>query len=270
MCHGLANRIVIYGTTADSCEYILLLLHQYLRKEVTIMAFKSMKTYNDERYKGLFRLVDDNDSADVIILYRSYEDVLIADAHYIKSADYSGYVHCNGSGCPACSKDIRVQQKLFIPLYNLNTNEIEFFDRNIKFDNVLQQQVFAKYPNPSAYVFKIIRHGKSGSMDTTYEIRAIANNTFGTYDQILQKFNITLPEYYSEVIREMSNEQMSEALNDKESAPASNLPDYQIKPREASQIQVPEAAPSIPVPDMPMPETVEVDSAETIDEDVDF
>mgnify|MGYP007065811507 CR=1 FL=1 len=82
------------------------------------MAFKSMKTYNDERYHGFFLLRNDGDFADVIFLYQNIEDVLVADVHYIKSAKKSGYVHCCGEGCPACAKGIRVQTKLFIPVYN--------------------------------------------------------------------------------------------------------------------------------------------------------
>ena len=65
------------------------------------MAFKTAREYNEDRFGGLFLLRNDGDYADVIFLYRSLDDVLIADTHYIKSADYSGYVHCCGRGCPA-------------------------------------------------------------------------------------------------------------------------------------------------------------------------
>ena len=63
------------------------------------MAFKSVEQFNDDRYHGLFRLVNDGDHADVIFLYQSIKDMLVAQAHYIKSADYSGYVHCCEQGC---------------------------------------------------------------------------------------------------------------------------------------------------------------------------
>ena len=83
------------------------------------MGFKSVTSYNEEKFNGLFLLRNDGDSADVIFLDRNIDDVLVADTHYVKSADYSGYVHCCGKGCPACAKGIRIQTKLFIPLYNI-------------------------------------------------------------------------------------------------------------------------------------------------------
>lgn len=63
------------------------------------MGFKSVKSYNDARYGGMFLLKNDGDYADVIFMYQDIEDVLVADTHYIKSPDYSGYVHC-------CGKDV--------------------------------------------------------------------------------------------------------------------------------------------------------------------
>ena len=101
------------------------------------MAFKKMTDYNEERYGGKFILRNDGDFADVIFLYKSISDVLVADAHYIKSEKYNGYVHCCGVGCPACAKEIRVQNKLFIPLYNIQSREIEFWDRTVRFERQL-------------------------------------------------------------------------------------------------------------------------------------
>lgn len=96
------------------------------------MAFKKVTEYNEEKYANWFVLPDDGDSEEVVILYKDIEDVLVADVHYIKCED-SGYVHCLGKGCPACSKGIRVQPKLFIPLYIPSKEEIVFWDRTPKF-----------------------------------------------------------------------------------------------------------------------------------------
>lgn len=48
------------------------------------MAFKTMEQYTNQKYNGKFVLQNDKDTADVIFLYRSTADVLIADVHYIK------------------------------------------------------------------------------------------------------------------------------------------------------------------------------------------
>jgi len=109
------------------------------------MAFKTVKTYNEEKFGGLFLLRNDGDFADVVFLYQSIDDVLVADTHYIKSSEYTGYVHCCGSGCPACAKGIRVQTKLFIPLYNIQDHEIQFWDRTMRFEPQLNQDVFSNH-----------------------------------------------------------------------------------------------------------------------------
>lgn len=206
------------------------------------MAFKTMSEYNSERgYDNYFMLRNDGDSADVIFLYRGTHDVLVADAHYIKSSDYTGYVHCCGRGCPACGKGISVRNKLFVPMYNLTTNKIEFWDRSMFFENQLNQDVFNRYPNPSEYVFRITRHGVARDVNTTYEIQAVGRNTTMPYDVILTQFNIQVPDVYSRVIREVSSGELNMMLNNSTpsgnttSNPAdySSMPSYQVTPRAA-------------------------------------
>lgn len=206
------------------------------------MAFKSIKTYNEERYGGKFILTDDGDNADVIFLYRSEEDALVADTHYIKSDEYSGYVHCTKPGCPACAKGLRVQEKLFIPMYVIGSDEIQFWDRTVRFNNVMRQMVFDRYPNPSEYVFRITRHGVSGDVNTTYEITAVARNTVGSYDQILAKFNAKMPDYYSNVCKDMSSADLARLLSASSSesvAETYEMPKYHITPRGVASTPAP-------------------------------
>lgn len=198
------------------------------------MAFKNMEDYNKERFDGVFTLRDDGSSADVIFLYRSVRDCLVADTHYIKSADYSGYVHCCGRGCPACAQNIRVQTKLFIPLYNIETGEIVFWDRNIRFDHQLKSDVFDKFPNPSDYVFRITRHGAAGDINTTYEITAIARNTAAlSYDNILAQNHISFPDAYSQICKDMDAHELSKLLVARTTSTSTNvdMPEYQVTPR---------------------------------------
>lgn len=245
------------------------------------MAFKTLTDYNQERYGGLFRLVNNNDYADVIFMYRRIEDVLIADTHYIKSADYSGYVHCCGRGCPACGKGIKVQNKLFIPMYNIQAGEIQFFDRSTRFENQLVTDVFQKFPNPSEYVFRITRKGEANDINTTYTIQAVGKNTLMSYDGICQKFNASFPAYYSNICREVTPAELSTMLNTSgESASSENysMPDYQVTPRVSSSIVPPVVTPVDPAPefvDVPateIPEVVPTDmEAPVLDSDeVDF
>ena len=203
--------------------------------------FKSVKTYNEEKFGGLFLLRNDGDYADVIFLYPSIDDVLVAETHYIKSADYSGYVHCCGKGCPACAKGIRVQTKLFIPLYNLTTNQVEFWDRSIRFEPQLSQDVFGKFPNPSEFVFRITRKGVTGDVNTIYHITAVGKNSIFPYEDILKANNIVFPAYYENICREMSIKQLADTLTASVGSAdttsydtTSTMPNYQVTPRTAT------------------------------------
>lgn len=226
------------------------------------MAFKKVTDYNAERYGGMFLLKNDGDYADVVILYRNMDDVLMADVHYLKSSDYSGYVHCCGSGCPACARGVRVQNKLFIPVYDIASQEIKFFDRSIRFQSVLDEQVFSVAGNPSEYVFRITRHGAANSLDTTYKFTAVGKNPI-SYDEILAKHDAKFPDYYENICRDISPSEMEGMFN---AAPRetsegySELPDYQIKPRVSAGANSDSA---IPDSDMkPEPPDIQPESGE--------
>ena len=202
------------------------------------MAFKKLKDYNEERFGGWFLLRDDGDYADVIFLYQSTDDVLVADTHYIKSSDYSGYVHCCGRGCPACNKNIRVQSKLFIPMFNITDKEVQFWDRSTRFEYQLMKDVFEKYPNPSEIVFRITRHGEAGSMDTRYEISARARNNIYSYEKLLSENSIAFPDSYNSICKEYTTDELYDVLNSGESTSVSynDMPDYEVKPRESTKV----------------------------------
>lgn len=235
------------------------------------MAFKSVKSYNEEKFGGFFLLRNDGDYADVVFLYQSVEDVLVADVHYIKSPEYSGYAHCCGKGCPACAKGIRTQTKLFIPVYNIQADEIQFFDRTMRFEPQLQQDVFSKFPNPSDFVFRITRHGAAGSVDTTYEIVAVGKNNTMPYASILAKHNATMPEYYNVICKEMSAQEMKSLLDagDRPSNGYSPNEDYQYTatPRGQQPILPEQPAVATPTSFEPPEDLPQISESEDLDAD---
>lgn len=220
------------------------------------MAFKSVTTYNEEKFGGLFLLRNDGDSADVVFLYRDINDVLVADTHYIKSADYSGYVHCCGKGCPACAKGIRTQTKLFIPLYNIGDDEIQFFDRSIRFEPQLTKDVFDRFPNPCDFVFTITRHGVAGDVNTTYEIKVAGKNTLKSYQEILADRHATFPEYYEHICRDISADVLRGMLN------SSN-----VGSNGSSYVSAPDVPAYIPTPRVSVPPINKLDVVEDHDTD---
>ena len=216
------------------------------------MAFKSVDQFNEERYHNVFRLVDDKESADVIFLYRSKSDMLHADVHYLKSTDYSGYVHCLGKGCPVCAKKradgtmvIRLQEKLFIPLYNISKGRIEFWDRNWNngFIAQLDREVFNIYDNPSEYVFKITREGEFNSKDTRYTFAVQGKNLVMSYEQILAKFQTAMPDCYEGIVRSCSFTELTDMLQTQQTASSfntSDMPAYVPVPRSGYQSSIPD------------------------------
>lgn len=236
------------------------------------MAFKTVSQHEKAKNGNKFILMNDGDSADVVFLYESFDGVLVADAHYIKSNDYNGYVHCTGRGCPACAKGIRTQNKLFIPLYNITADEIQFWDRTDMMIPALQKDVFDHYPNPSEFVFRVTRHGAYRDRNTRYQIVAIGRNTAAktSYAGILKKFNVTLPEYYEAIIRDVDANQISAwiAAPSEYANPAyTDLPEYTPTPR----VSVTNVSPAITdVANMRTADFDDADSTEEIDEDPQF
>lgn len=220
------------------------------------MAFKKLKDYNEQRFQNLFLLRNDGDYADVVFLYEGEDDVMVVDAHYIKSADGSGYVQCLGRGCPACEKNIRVQNKLFIPLYNINEDSVQFWDRNTRFEQVLMDRVFRVVDRPCDYVFRITRHGAAGSIDTTYEIKAKAVNDQYPMSSILADKKIALPDHYNSICRDVTREDLASMLSSdapRDSAETADLPNYSVTPRRHSDAP---KAPEVPIPDPPVPSAI--------------
>lgn len=241
------------------------------------MAFKKFSQYTEEKNGVFFTLPNDGDFADVVFLYQSPDDAMIADVHYLSTPNYKGYAHCLEQGCPACSyptkdgRGIRKDEKLFIPLYNHTKGKIEFWERGPRFmQQVLEPSVFRNYPNPSEYVFRITRHGAAFDTNTRYDVRALSRNTAYPFEKICADFGLSFPDSYSQVCKEMTVQEMSNALNTvgsgsgelgeydftprpRVSAPLDNVPpapDYTVSTPDYNP--VPEAAPgSIPGVDLP-------------------
>lgn len=199
------------------------------------MGFRTAEEVREEKYEGKFILQNDKDYADVILLYRSSKDVLVADVHYIKSNAYNGYVHCLGPGCPACAKGIRTQTKLFIPMYvkDINgkpVNELLFWDRTMRFEPQLNSQVFRAIPNPSTCVFRITRNGAYRDINTTYSFIATGPNSV-SYDKILADCNAKMPDAYEAICKSADASTMTFWLNSANADNLSDIPEYTPAPR---------------------------------------
>lgn len=201
------------------------------------MGFKSIDQFNEAKYGNRLTLKNDGDTARCIILYRNRQDLLIAEAHYVKSAQYSGYIHCTGAGCPACARGLRVQKKIFVPMYDIDRDEVLFFERDTKYFLGQIEEMMVNYPNLSEFVCNLTRHGEAGSRDTRYSITPFAKNSKIPYDEILARKGIKLPDYYETIIKDMTPAQISSILSPTSSysgttyGSAEALPDFVPQPR---------------------------------------
>lgn len=199
------------------------------------MAFKSVNDYQEAKYAGKFVLQNNGDHESVVFLYRDESEVLVGEGvHYIKSNDYNGYVHCLGRGCPACSKGLRPQTKVFIPLYLPAQDKIVFWERTQKFLPQLHQDVFKAYPDPCNYVFVVTRNGEPGSLDTRYHLEPKYKFS-KSYDEVLAHFNYKFPDFYENICKSVDYDTLSEWVN---SGPtrstygeSAGLPEYKAIPR---------------------------------------
>lgn len=131
---------------------------------------------------GYFSLKNDGDSCRVRFLYENLDDVEGYCVHRVK--DKTGryhYVDCIRSysdpleQCPFCSSEIQEDKKtyakLWVPLYKVEDGKAVLWDRGKSFYKQLSSIMVEKGGSPfCSHVFTIERHGKSGDMDTTYEI----------------------------------------------------------------------------------------------------
>ena len=240
------------------------------------MAFKSVAQIEKDTYGKFLRLTDDQQWVKGVLLYKSYDDVLSCDVHYVKSKEYRGYVHCCGSSCPACQKGLSLRQKLFIPILVLaDLNEgydedtVVFWDRNLSFNHYLKRDVFDKYDNPSDFVVKITRNGEYRDRNTTYSISACARFT-NDIDTVMESLGVKFPGYYENVVRTVDAATLQDMLSDTSTAdkksayiPQQNY-SYQATPRKRTpspeDLDAVENVPGVPV------ESSESESVESFDD----
>ena len=131
--------------------------------------------YGGQGGGGYFRLKNDHDTAQVRFLYDSIDDVQGYAVHEIQVGDKKRYVNCLRDynapidDCPLCKDGRFVTAKYFVPLFNLDTNRVETWERGKKFGQKLSS-LCGRYPHLVRHTFEIERNGKVGDTQTTYEI----------------------------------------------------------------------------------------------------
>ena len=151
-------------------------------------AFKAnedMDHYGGQVSAGFFSLKDDKDTARVRFMYSGIEDVQGYAVHEVKIDDKRRLVNCLRDYrqpldvCPFCREHKAQQVKLMVPLYNIDADKVQIWERGKKFMNKLSS-VCSRYSSATtplcAHIFDVERNGKKGDQATTYELYEVEND----------------------------------------------------------------------------------------------
>lgn len=155
---------------------------------------------------GFFNIANDKEVKAVRFLYDSVDDIEGTTVHKIKLKNKDGelkdrYVNCLRAYddpidmCPFCREKIATQARLFIPLYNIDEDEVQVWDRGkTMFQKLVSQcerAVRSKKGDATSivnHVFEVERNGKPKDKKTTYELYEVHDHDYG--DASLDDFEI--------------------------------------------------------------------------------
>lgn len=135
---------------------------------------------------GFFTLRNDNDEAIVRFMCDSTDDFEILTVHDIKVGDKYRKINCIRDfrdpveNCPLCATGTKINQRFFIKMIQYDkttdnagnvviTPKAMIWERSTQYAKTLKSYL-DNYGPLSDIICKIIRHGKAGDMQTTYEI----------------------------------------------------------------------------------------------------
>lgn len=135
--------------------------------------------YGGSGGSSFFALKNDGDTARVRFLYNGMNDVVGYAVHEVEVDGKRRYVNClreynePKSKCPLCADNNFQKAKLYIPLYDIDEDEVKIWERGKNFFAKMSS-ICARYATGNtplvSHSFDIERHGKKGDTSTTYEI----------------------------------------------------------------------------------------------------
>lgn len=122
-----------------------------------------------------FHLDDDKASARVRFLVptlNAYSSDYTYAVHRVEPTEEHPYhyAHCTIDNCKYCEAGSRSLTKIFIPLYNYETQRVEIWDRAKFVIGLTLEPLYNRYSSIPSKMFKITRHGKKFDKLTSYEV----------------------------------------------------------------------------------------------------
>lgn len=223
--------------------------------------------YGGQGGGGFFSLKNDKDVATVRFMYNTIDDVDGFAVHEVEIDGRRRYINCLREynepieNCPLCAAKNRVLAKLFVRLYDEESQEVKIWDRGKTFFSKLAS-LTARYNPLVSTPFEIERNGKKGETSTTYETFALptdditlddlpeATNLLGTFilDKTFEELEFFVDKgYFEEDIeqtapptrnpgrdaRPVSRE--SDSRNNQRRTPANAVPEKQSASRPAGR-----------------------------------
>lgn len=134
--------------------------------------------YGGNGGSSYFALKNDGDIAKVRFMYNDMNDVEGYAVHEVEIDGKRRYVNCiraynePKSACPLCASGNFQKAKMFIPLYDVDEEEVKIWERGKNFFQKISG-LCSRYANGNhplvSHIFEIERHGKKGDTQTSYE-----------------------------------------------------------------------------------------------------
>ena len=167
--------------------------------------------YGGKGGAGFFSLKGDGDSAVVRFLYNDVDDVEGYAVHEVEIDGKKRYVNCLRDynspidDCPFCRAKKYQIAKLFVPLYNEDEQKVQVWERGKKFFAKISG-ICSRYNKAPIFqqTFEIVRNGKPGDTQTTYEIY----RTEDDIDKDVRLDDYDMPEILGGTILDKSAEDM--------------------------------------------------------------
>lgn len=182
------------------------------------VSIKESGKYGTGTANGFFSLADDGDSAVVTFLYEdpNGEDMDYFVVHRAEIDERERYVNCNAidedgnlhpEDCPLCEEGYPRTEKLFIQLYNEDTDQVETWDRGRSYVSKIVTLI-NKYGSLVNQPFEIVRSGRKGDQRTSYEFFPEVPDEKATLDDFPEK-----SELLGSLILDLNEDQMYDVID---------------------------------------------------------
>jgi hypothetical protein len=135
-------------------------------------------SYGEKGVGDFFSLKNHGDVAQVRFMYRNMNEVIGVTIHEVQVDGRQTKVEClqnpgDGVGvCPLCDAGIKIQSRIYVPLFNLEVNEVQVWERGKTFMSKLAS-LCGRYAGAEQQLvstpFEIERVGVKGDQKTKYE-----------------------------------------------------------------------------------------------------